>query len=77
MEGYLLDKKQFDINLGNLLRDVRQEKGLSQERMAKNAGLAGNYLGEVERGKKCITVYKLVQLLEANDISVSKFMERV
>lgn len=72
-----MDKKQFNINLGNVLRNVRQEKEISQERMAENAGLARNYLGAVERGEKSITVYNLVQLLESNDISVCKFMERV
>jgi transcriptional regulator with XRE-family HTH domain len=72
-----MEKSQFNINLGNAIRDVRQELGISQEVMADKAGLSRNYIGEIERGEKSITVYALFELLEANDISVSKFMERV
>lgn len=72
-----MEKEQFNINLGNALRDVRQELGISQEIMAGKAGLSRNYIGEIERGKKSITVYALFELLEANNISISKFMERV
>lgn len=72
-----MDKKQFNVNIGNLLRDFREEKNLTQRSMAEKAGVTLNYLGQVERGEKSITVYCLFQLLEANDISVSEFIERV
>lgn len=72
-----MDKNQFNKNLGDALRDVRLELGITQEAMAKNAGISKNYVGEIERGEKSITVFILIQLLESNSISVSKFMERV
>jgi transcriptional regulator with XRE-family HTH domain len=72
-----MDKESFNTNLGDALREIRQEKGLSQEKMAERAGLARNYVGEVERGEKSITVYALFMLLESNGISISKFLERV
>lgn len=72
-----MDKNQFNKNLGDALRDVRLELGITQEAMAENAGISKNYVGEIERGEKSITVFILIQLLESNSISVSKFMERV
>lgn len=75
-EGHM-DKNQFNKNLGDAIRDVRLELGITQEAMAENAGISKNYVGEIERGEKSITVFILIQLLESNSISVSKFMERV
>ena len=72
-----MNKEKFNANLGEALRQIRQEKGLSQEKMAERAGLSRNYVGEVERGEKSITVYALFVLLESNDISISKFLEKV
>lgn len=72
-----MEREQFNVNLGNALREIRQEMAISQEIMAEKAGLSRNYIGEIERGEKSVSVFALVKILEANGISASKFMERV
>jgi DNA invertase Pin-like site-specific DNA recombinase len=45
--------------LGQRLRVIRKHRGLSQERLGARAGLSGKFLGEVERGKKSISIDSL------------------
>lgn len=50
-----------------VLRQLREERGWSQEQLAAQAGLNRSYLGEVERGRaipSLITVSKLAGALE-------------
>lgn len=72
-----MERKQFNINLGNALRNIREEMNISQEKMAENAELSRNYIGQIERGEKSVSVFILVKILESNGIKVSKFMEGV
>ncbi|MFW2177263.1 MULTISPECIES: helix-turn-helix domain-containing protein [unclassified Moraxella] len=52
---------------GLRLVEVRKQKGLSQERLALESGLARSYLSGVERGQRnlaLLNIYKLANALE-------------
>lgn len=51
--------------LGNKIRAYRKRARLSQEKLAELAELSRNYIGEVERGEKAISVDALTQIAEA------------
>jgi transcriptional regulator with XRE-family HTH domain len=51
--------------LGQRLRALRKQRGLSQERLGRRAGLSGKFIGEVERGEKSISVDSLYHVSEA------------
>lgn len=72
-----MEREQFNLNLGNALREIREEMNISQEKMAEKVGLSRNYIGQIERGEKSVSVFILVKILESNGIVVSKFMEGV
>ncbi len=50
---------------GRNLRAVRKSKGLSQERLAHEAGIDRSYLGKIERGEVNITIEKIYLLAES------------
>ena len=54
--------------LGQRLRALRKQHGLSQERLGDRAGLSGKFIGEVERGEKSISVDSLYHVSVALDI---------
>ena len=55
---------------GSTLREVRQERGLSQERLAELTGLSTNFVGEMERGLKAPGLGVIVRLSAALGVSV-------
>jgi len=40
------------VEIGNFIRKIRLEKNLTQEELAERAELSGNYLHEIEVGKR-------------------------
>lgn len=48
--------------LGQRLRAIRKQRGLSQERLGERSGLSGKFIGEVERGEKSISIDSLYRV---------------
>lgn len=59
----------ISTKLGNQLRTLRQRKGLSQERLANNAGINVSFYGQIERGIKKPTIDTLEKLVDALGIT--------
>jgi transcriptional regulator with XRE-family HTH domain len=51
--------------LGETLRRLRKERGLSQEALAEAASVTADYLGFIERGDNVPTVTVLLKLARA------------
>ncbi len=54
--------------LGARMRARRQELGLSQEGLAVVAGLHWTFVGQVERGRRNLSLHNLLKLAEALQI---------
>ena len=54
--------------LGERLRDLRKDRGLSQQRLGQRSGLSGKFIGEVERGEKSISIDSLYHVCVALDV---------
>ena len=59
--------------IGNRIRRYRKRTGLSQEKLALNAGLTVSFLGDIERGRKKPSVESLEKLLIALNVSFVDF----
>ncbi|MDR1489891.1 MAG: helix-turn-helix domain-containing protein [Desulfovibrio sp.] len=54
--------------LGNRIKSLRIQKGLSQEKLGELAGLNGKYFGEVERGNSNISITNLSKLADVLEV---------
>jgi transcriptional regulator with XRE-family HTH domain len=63
--------------IGDVLRDFRQQKGATLRQIASRANVALGYLSEVERGQKEASSEILASIAEALDIPLSDIMHEV
>jgi XRE family transcriptional regulator, regulator of sulfur utilization len=61
--------------LGQRLRALRTQRGLSQERLGKGSGLSGKFIGEVERGEKSISIDSLYRVSVALEVPLRDLMD--
>jgi transcriptional regulator with XRE-family HTH domain len=66
----------MSTRLGEKLRDLRKERGLTLEKLAEQAGLSKSYLWELEnRESQRPSAEKLTALGDALGVSASYFLE--
>jgi len=56
--------------LGATLRHYRQQAGLTHKALAARTGLTATYIGEIERGRRNLSVLSLVRIADALRLSV-------
>ena len=61
--------------MGQRVRTLRKQRGLSQGRLADRAGLSGKFIGEVERGEKSISIDSLYRVSVALEIPLRELTD--
>jgi transcriptional regulator with XRE-family HTH domain len=69
-------KSAQHIALGKALRELRTERGLTQEDVAFRSGLHRNYVGACERGEINLSFSALLRLLQGLDSSLRDVVDR-
>lgn len=59
---------------GDRVREIRIQKGLSQEQLAHNANVHRTYIGMIERAEKNITLLNIEKIAGALDVEISKLL---
>ena len=70
------NRKKTDVRaaFGKLVRQRRQDLGLTQEQVAEKADLHPTYLGSVERGERNIALENIIALARALKISPQELL---
>lgn len=71
---------ELEIAFGKALRDLRNQKSLSQEALGFEAELARNYVSQLELGSKSPslrTIFKLCKVLETSPATMIEEVERL
>jgi transcriptional regulator with XRE-family HTH domain len=61
---------------GDALRQLRKERGISQEGLALKSGLNRGYYGDVERGERNIALANILKIADALQIPASEIHTR-
>jgi transcriptional regulator with XRE-family HTH domain len=63
-------------SFGDALRELRAERGVSQETVALEAGLNRGYYSGVERGVRNVSLTNIVKIARALGVSASEVLAR-
>lgn len=70
------DSEQENLKtLGIVIKNLREEKGISQMELGFRADLDRTYIGSVERGERNVSLLNLLKIADALDVHVSKLLE--
>jgi transcriptional regulator with XRE-family HTH domain len=72
-----VNDRDLALNIGALIRELRQEAGMSQEEFADRCGLHRTYIGSVERGEKAITIETAQRIVKALGVTLSQFFRKL
>ena len=60
---------------GDRIRSLRNQAGISQEKLAELAEMHRTYVSGIERGERNVSLMNITRLARALGVSVSKLME--
>lgn len=63
--------------IGEEIRKARQNKGMTQEKLAFEAGISRNYVSLLELNQKSPTVDVWLRICDALDVSAAAMIKRV
>lgn len=63
--------------VGNRIRELRQQTGLSQEKFALKIGMDRTYFASVENGKRNISIVNLEKIANGFGISLSELFRGI
>lgn len=69
-------KSAANAAIGTAVRDLRKERGFSQEGFAVHADIDRSYYGAIERGEYNVTVDTLATIAAGLELPVSELFKR-
>ena len=70
-------KKEILIQFGGRVREIRKEKGLSQEKLSFKDNLHRTYIGMIERAEKNITLVNIEKIANVLEVNVSNLLKDI
>lgn len=62
------------VKFGERVREIRKQKGLSQEQLAFKADLHRTYIGMIERAEKNVTLLNIEKIANALEVNPSELL---
>ncbi len=69
-------RSQSHLALGRAVKDLRADRGFSQEDLAHMSGMHRTYVGGIERGERNVSYENLKRLAVALDVPASQLLAR-
>ncbi len=63
--------------IGNRIRELRLQTGLTQEKFAQKIGMDRTYFASVELGKRNISIINIERIANGLEISLAEFFKNI
>jgi len=70
-----MNKNNINILFGKRIRQLRIEKGFSQEELGYEAGLHRTYVGQIERAEKNITLKNIEKIAKELEVNIGELFD--
>ncbi len=70
-----MNKQEFQEKYGMELKIARVRKKLTQEQLAEKIDSSSVYIGYIERGLQCPTIYQFLKIANALNINIKDFFK--
>lgn len=67
-----MDRNEYLVCFGKKVKELRKQKGFSQEALALLCNLDRSYIGSVERGERNISLINIYKIANALNISIKE-----
>lgn len=64
-------------NIGIALRNLRTQKGISQEKLALETGIGRRYMSDIENGRRNVSLEIIEKLADFFKIKPSELVEKI
>jgi transcriptional regulator with XRE-family HTH domain len=64
-------------NIGIVLRNLRAQKGISQEKLALETGIGRRYMSDIENGRRNVSLEIIEKLADYFEIKPSELVEKI
>lgn len=71
------DEPDYKAAFGQAVRKLRHELGMSQEELAELASIHRTYVGDIERGKRNISLHNMLRLSTAFNVPLSRLIQEM
>lgn len=70
-----MDKQEFQQKYGMELKIARVRHKLTQEQLAEKIDCSSVYIGYIERGLQCPTIYQFLKITKVLNININEFFK--
>lgn len=65
---------ELSLKIGQLIRNKRKEKNITQESLSLQCGIDRSYMGRIERGEVNMTIDKLYEIANALKVDAKELL---
>lgn len=71
----MIDMDKIEIRFGYRVKEIRLKQNISQEELAFRCGLSKNYISDVERGTRNISLRSIEKIADGFAINIKELFE--
>lgn len=65
---------ELSIAIGQLIRNIRTKRNITQEALALQCGIDRSYMGRIERGEVNLTVEKIYEIASVLEVDAKELL---